>query len=221
MKIREVKNSILEGLTTFAEMNGFKVNKGGFALFSREQNPLSSIFFTYNSWGFEIDLFPWVSVDFKPITEICNQCDFNLNHSAFINLFVLEHLQKHRWHPDLKWQMQVDKTDRLILTDEMDWAAYCDNRINDLLPCAMNYIMELSVIESIDRLYNSLPIKRFNPNCSGLDTHCIIGIISAKLSQNPLYDKLKDSYTKIVRKEDFTEKMKRSFFRILDCLDAY
>lgn len=221
MKIQEVKVSILEGLTTFAEMHGYKVNKGGFALCSREQNPRSSIFFTYNTWGFEVNIFPWVSIDFKAINQICNQCGFNLNHSAFINLFVLEHIQKYKWYPDLKWQMQVDKTDRLILTDEMEWTEYCSTKIKAILPYAMNYVMNLPDISSIDQLYNSLPIERFNPNCSGLDTHCIVGIISAKLSHNPLYDRIKDSYIKIVTTENFTENMKQSFFQIVNRLEMY
>lgn len=220
MRISDIKNAILDGLRPFADIHGFKVNKGRFALVSKEQNPTSSIFFTYNSWGFEINLFPYVSVDFKEISDICKKCGFNLNHAAFVNLFVLARILKTGWHPDLKWKMQVEQTDRLLITDDMDWCDYCKERIIELMPTALEYIRRFSTIESIDRLYNDLLINRYNPYCSGLDTHCIIGTIAAKLSHNPMYEQIKGSYIEIVRTEDFTDAMKDSYFKIVDSLDS-
>ncbi len=219
MKIREVKQTVLTELTPFAEEYGFKVSKGGFALSSKERNPLTSIYFTYNTWGFEINLFPWVSIDFKEIHEICSLCGFNLNHSAFINLFVLKAINNNGWNPDLKWKMQVSSEDRFILLDGEEWINRFRETMGNLCELAMNYITKISTIESLDNLYNSLPIQKYNPNCSGLDTHCFIGLISARLSNNPKYPLLRDAYSKIVKCEDFRKETKESFWRTLKYLD--
>ena len=54
----------------------------------------------------------------------------------------------------------------------------------------------------------------YNPNCSGLNTHCIIGLISAKLSKNENYDKLEKIYSKIVEDNDFNDIDKVAFDKI-------
>ena len=243
MKIQEVKTVILEGLRPFADERGYKINKGRFRIISKGQNPLTTIYYIYNTWGFEIHLRPYVAVDFKVIHEICEKCGFGLNYCAFINLFLLEEIRKHGWHEDLRWQMQVAATDRLTLTDDRPWLEHlrkenpqagnriiltdnetwikqCNNRLGALLPYAVDYINNLSDIEGIDRLYNSFPINYNNPNCVGFDYHCMVGLISAKLAHNPQYDKLKDIYTTIMRKEDFPEATRQSFFRLVDYLDT-
>lgn len=219
MKIREVKQTVLTELIPFADEYGFRVNKSGFALSSKGRNHLSSIYFTYNTWGFEINLFPWVSIDFKEIHEICSLSGFNLNHVAFVNLYVLKAIQRYGWNPDLKWKMQVDLTDRFILVDGEDWIIRFREMISDLCDYALKYIEGLQTIESVDRLYNTLPIQKYNPNCSGLDTHCFIGLISAKLSNNPNYHRLKDVYSAIVRNEDFRDDTKESFFHAVTYLE--
>lgn len=243
MKIQEVKNVILEGLRPFADEYGYKINKGRFGIFSKNKNPITSIDFTYNTWGFENQLFPSVKVDFKIIHEICENCGFNLNFCAFINLFLLEEIHKHGWHDDLRWQMQIANTDRLTLTESElsfefmrkrypeardkiifkegnEWIERCNAIIASLLPYAVDYISQLSNIAGLDRLYNSFPINYNNPNCVGLHVHCMVGLISAKLAHNPQYDKLKDIYTTIVKKQIRVEATRQSFFRLVDYLDT-
>ena len=243
MKIQEVKNVILEGLKPFAEEIGYKINKGRFGIFSKERNPLTSIDFSYLTWGFEVQLEPYVRVDYKIIHEICEKCGFPLNYCAFINLFLLEEIHKHGWHKGLRNQMGIDQTDRLTITESEfsfeymrkekpdardkiifkegdEWIERCNAIIASLLPYAVDYINNLSDIEGIDRLYNSFPINYNNPNCVGLHVHCMVGLISAKLTHNPQYDKLKDIYTTIMRKEDFSEETRQTFFRLVDYLDT-
>ena len=59
----------------------------------------------------------------------------------------------------------------------------------------------------------------YSPYCSGLDTHCMVGLISAKLSKNADYENIKRMYQRIVKKEDFTIEMKSSFSRIVAYLE--
>ena len=65
------------------------------------------------------------------------------------------------------------------------------------------------------------PIEQYSPYCSGLDTHCMVVLISAKLSQNADYVNIKQIYHRIVEKEDFTDEMKSSFTRLTAYLDNY
>lgn len=243
MKIQEVKNVILEGLKPFAEEIGYKINKGRFGIFSKERNPLTSIDFSYLTWGFEVQLEPYVRVDYKIIHEICEKCGFPLNYCAFINLFLLEEIHKHGWHKGLRNQMGIDQTDRLTITESEfsfeymrkekpdardkiifkegdEWIERCNAIIASLLPYAVDYISQLSNIAGLDRLYNSFPINYYNPNCVGIDYHCMVGLISAKLAHNPQYDKLKDIYTTIVKKQIRVEATRQSFFRLVDYLDT-
>lgn len=56
---------------------------------------------------------------------------------------------------------------------------------------------------------------------SGLDTHCMAGLISAKLSNNAHYENIKQMYKRIVKKGDFTDGMKSSFSQLTVYLDNY
>lgn len=88
-----------------------------------------------------------------------------------------------------------------------------------MLDNAVNYINTNSCIESIDKMYNTNPLYEYNPNCSGMDTHCIIGLIAAKLNNNN-YSHIRDIYSNKVECCDFLESTKHSFFAIRDFLDV-
>ncbi len=70
MKIQDVKKQIFSTLELFASANGFKILKGRFALSRKVGSRTDEIFLTYCSWGFEINIFPYVSVDYGEITTI-------------------------------------------------------------------------------------------------------------------------------------------------------
>lgn len=87
-----------------------------------------------------------------------------------------------------------------------------------MLNNAIDYIKSNSSVESIDKMYNTNPLDEYNPNCSGMDTHCIIGLIAAKLSNNN-YLHVREIYSNKVECCDFFESTKHSFFAIRDFLD--
>ena len=222
MKIQDVKKHIFHTLEPFAAANDFKILKGRFALSRKVGNRTDEIFFTYCSWGFEVNIFPYVSVDYGEITTICNDCGFNLNHSAFINLLLLQRIKLQGFNLDLRWKMQVAQTDRFILSDdETDDYNQLDIGLFPLLPISLDFLSQYNSINSIDRLFNNPPIEQYSPYCSGLDTHCMIGLISAKLSHRTDYENIKQIYQRIVEKEDFTDDMKSSFTRLTAYLDNY
>lgn len=222
MKIEDIKNHIFSVFEPFAIANGFKAVKNRFTFIRKEGKRKEEIFFAYSSWGFEVHIFPYVSVDFDDVTSICNECDFNLNHSAFINLLLLQRIKQRGFNPDLRWKMQVAKTDRFILSDdEPEDYNRLDIELSLLLPIALDFLSQYDSINSIDQLFNNPPIEQYSPYCSGLDTHCMVGLISAKLSHNADYENIKQMYQRIVSKEDFTDDMKFSFTRLTAYIDNY
>ena len=221
MKIKEVKQRILTGLEFFAAANGFKIYKGKFCLSRKDDNRETGVFFTYNTWGVEIQIFPSVYVDFKEIRAICERCAFHLNYTAFINLRLLEKINSIGFNSDLRWQMQCANEDRVVIIEgETDMDIVIDN-IQSLMPLALDFISQTADIVLIDHLFNTIPIEKYSPYCSGLDTHCIVGLIAARLSGNTEYEKLRRMYERIVAKEDFRDDMKASFAQIVKYLDRY
>lgn len=203
MKLQDIKQHIFSELEPFAVSKGFKMLKGRFALVRKQKDRTDKILFLTNSWGFEVHIFPIVCVDFNEIRTICKKCGFNLNSSAFINLRILEEIKLHGFNDDLRWQMQIANTDRFVLTDyNMDYNLL-NKEISSLLPLALDFCAKYCSISAIDLLLNNRPIERYSPYCSGLDTHCMIGIIAAKLSQNSEYEEIKQMYQQIVMQEHY------------------
>lgn len=243
MKIKDIKEIVLGGLKPFADEHGFKINKGRFSLISKGKEPISIIEFLYISWGFSVELTPLVEIKIQAIHDICEQNGFHLNYTAYIRLFILKEIHKHGWHTGLRNQMLIDQTDSLTITDYKEefeyfreehpkakdqivctehdgWIERCNDRIMELMPYALDYIEKNGTIEAIDKLYNTLPIIRYNPNCSDFVNHCMVGIISAKLAHNPQYDELKQIYYSIMEKDNILEEYKQTFLKIIDYLDS-
>lgn len=243
MKIKDIKEIVLSGLKPFADEHGFKINKGRFSLISKRYDYQILIHFTYITCGFNVELFPYIDIKFNTVHNICEQNGFDLNYTAFINLFMLEEIHKHGWYNGLRNQMLKSNTDRvnlteyketfeylreeyplakdrIICTEHAGWIERCNDRIMELMPYALDYIEKYSTIEAIDRLYNTLPINRYDPNCSSIVHHCMIGIISAKLAHNPQYDELKQIYYSIMEKDNILEEYKQTFLKIIDYLDS-
>ena len=136
-----------------------------------------------------------------------------MNYTAFINLLFLEKYLKNKYNEDTRWKMQYNQKDRLKIFSLNDIDKSVDTILNLIYKYGLNYIEKYSNIKSIDALYNENPLA-YNPNCSGLNTHCIIGLISAKLSKNEYYDKLEKIYSKIVEDNDFNDIDKIAFDKI-------
>ena len=81
-----------------------------------------------------------------------------------------------------------------------------------LLPIALDFLSQYDSIDSIDQLFNTMPIEQYSPYCSGLDTHCMVGLISAKLSNNADYENVKRMYQRIVKKRRFHKRDEIFFF---------
>ena len=220
MKLAEVKNNFLLGFEEFAKEQNFKIVKKDFEIKKSEKEYTCAFQFDYNYWQDEIHLFPFVAIKINQIHDICKINDYDLNYTAFINLLFLEKYFKNKYNEYTRWKMQYNQKDRFKIFNLKDIDKSVDATLNLIYKYGLNYIEKYSNIKSIDALYNENPLA-YNPNCSGLNTHCIIGLISAKLSKNINYDKLEKIYSKIVRENDFNEIDKVAFEKIKKYLKNY
>ena len=220
MKLTEVKNNFLLGFEEFAKEQNFKIVKKDFEIKKSEKEYTFAFQFDYNYWQDEIHLFPFVAIKINQIHDICKINDYDLNYTAFINLLFLEKYFKNKYNEDTCWKMQYNQKDRFKIFSLNDIDKIIDKTLNLIYKYGLNYIEKYSNIKSIDALYNENPLA-YNPNCSGLNTHSIIGLISAKLSKNINYDNLEEIYSKIVRENDFNEIDKVAFEKIKNYLKNF
>ena len=220
MKLIEVKNNFLLGFEEFAKEQNFKIVKKDFEIKKYEKEYTFAFQFDYNYWQDEIHLFPFVAIKLNQIHDICKINGYDLNYTAFINLLFLEKYFKNKYNEDTCWKMQYNQKDRLKIFSLNDIDKIIDKTLNLIYKYGLNYIEKYSNIKSIDALYNENPLA-YNPNCSGLNTHSIIGLISAKLSKNINYDNLEEIYSKIVRENDFNEIDKVAFEKIKNYLKNF
>lgn len=217
MKLSEVKNELLVGLTPFAATNGFKISKGHFLMNKKTLMGSASISFEHMSGLENIQIQPYVEIKIDAIHDICKKHGFNLNYTAFINLFVLESVLNNTYTSDTQWKLQINQKERFSVRSIQDISTIIKQLI-PMLDNAINYINTNSSVESIDKMYNTNPLYEYNPNCSGMDTHCIIGLIASKLN-NSNYSHIRELYSNTVNSRDFLDSTKRSFFSIRDFLD--
>ena len=201
MEISKIKNHLLCYLTPFASKHGLKVVKSRFCLKREDENNEFQFSFDYNSWGDEIHLFPYVQIKNKIIHHVCKVNGFHLNYTAFINLLILNKIYNGDYTDDTKWEMQYNRQDRFVIFNENN-LKNAEQRMEKLLPIGLNYLESYANIYAIDKMYNIPPLDRQNPNCSGLDTQCIIGLISAKISNNVNYDNICEQYSDLIHSND-------------------
>ena len=204
MKLTEVKNNFLLGFEEFAKEIKFKIVKKDFEIKKSTKEYTCAFQFDYNYWQDEIHLFPFVTIKINRIHDACKINGYDLNYTAFINLLFLEKYFKNKYNEDTRWKMQYNQKDRFKIFSLKDIDKAVDTTLNLIYKYGLNYIEKYSNIKSIDDLYNENPLA-YNPNCSGLNTYCIIGLISAKLSKNTNYPKLEKIYSKIVNDNDFND----------------
>lgn len=88
--------------------------------------------------------------------------------------------------------------------------------IKRLLPYAFEYFNWVGSLEAIDRLYNQLPIQH-NVNTITLLSQVAVGLTAAKLTGNPDYDNIKNSYLEVLKQRLNDDK---PLLRLIDYLDS-
>lgn len=84
----------------------------------------------------------------------------------------------------------------------------------------MEYLETNNNVYAIDKMYNTPPLNKQNPNCSGFDTQCIIGLISAKLAHNENYGQICDYYSSSINSEDMLQDTRHKFESIMKFIET-
>lgn len=213
MKLSEIRNNLLTTLSPLVLNDGFKPNKTLFCLKRDDKNNECQFSFDHNSWSDEIHLLPYVQIKNKMIHSICEANDFHLNYTAFINLLLLKKIYNGTYTEDSRWQMQYNQQDRFVIHNDSDFEKAKTEMIK-LLPIGLHYLNTNTNIFAIDKMYNMAHLDIQNPNCSGLDTQFIIGLISAKLAHNPNYEQICGFYSSAINSADVPADTIRKFQRI-------
>lgn len=214
MKLQNIKEHLLAELAKEECLQGYKVSKKDFAFKMKIKDVELKIIFTNNNWIDEIHLIPWVCIKVKAIHEMCEKFGFDLNYTAYINLFILEKVVKGEFNKSTRRKLQYDLKDCFVLFSEDITEVMI--KMKELLMYAMDYIKKNSTIEAIDKLYNEDPTYKYNPHCAGMQCHCIVGLVAAKLSNNPNFKQIAEIYSHIMNDnpDDFLPKDIESFNRI-------
>lgn len=91
----------------------------------------------------------------------------------------------------------------------------------ELLSIGLKYLDTNNNIYAIDRMYNTPPLNIRNSNCSGLDTQCIIGLISAKLAHNDQYEQICNYYSNVIKSADVLDDTRCKFEYIKDYIKSF
>lgn len=192
MKLSDIKKEYFLLLEDKMKEFGFKPNKKDFAFKKETKDVLFQISIIYN-FGVEcVELLPFMEIKRKDIHKICELNNYELNYTAFINLFLYQEILKGNFNDETEWTMGYNETDRFKVYNSTDMKVFC-HFLSDFMTNVMFFFEKYSTLNGIDSLFNTDPEFKFNPYCSGMDTHCIIGLISAKLC-NHNYEEIKEVY---------------------------
>lgn len=209
MNLVQVKTKFFEEFGPFFKQIGFKTNKGDFSANNKDSGQIGSIYFLTYSGPYGPELEPKVCVKNNTIHKICEQNNVYLNYTAFIDLFTLYYIANG------KKPNRYKSENRFVIESEED-ILFFFKRYKKMLPYALDYIKKYSDIKEIDKLYNDDPFNEHNPNCSGRNTHYIIGLISSFLC-NHNYEQIKGIYSELIKKTN--EDAIADFQTIVDFLE--
>lgn len=115
--------------------------------------------------------------------------------------------------------MQYDKQDRFVIFDNRDLEK-AKTELIKLLSMGLKYFHDHDDIYAIDKMYNTPPLNKQNPNCSDFDTQCVIGLISAKLARNGNYEQISSYYSNLIRSADMLQDTRNKFERIKKSIET-
>lgn len=221
MKVSEVKEKLLILLNPLCIELGYKTNKGRFSINKKQGNVSSSLHFLTNHWFDEVQVIPYVEIDIKEINDIWKKFDEYIGYTYYMNLRELKD-----WYNigEISWEKFVKNNgNRYKLFNYENNLIEAFNEIGNLFKdYGLKYIDDFGSIEGVNRLYNENYLDNNNPHCSGFNVKGVVGLIAAKLSDNPNYEVISAYYTDIINQHKkantMTKKDIEIFFKIKEYL---
>lgn len=219
MNLSDTRKKMFELLTPLSLDLGYKINKSQYLLSKKEQNKTSQLHFTYNYWFDEIQIFPYVDVNIKEINDIWIMFDEYISYTYSMNLKKLKDFYD---IGDIDWTKFNDgERDRYkIFNIDNDLVDTC-NKIEILFQkYGVKYITDFGSIEGVDKIYNNLKESN-NPHCAGFQVRSVVGLISAKLSDNKNYDEISNFYTAKIKQHEINNSMTKKDIEIFYNVKKY
>ncbi len=217
MKINEVKKCILEGLEPYANLHGYKIKKQAFAIEKKEKEVMHRLYFTYNYWYDEVQLFPAVEVSIHKINEVILKFDGiaqNFHHKTYWqNLNKLAYWYQQKSLIDFEYE---DRDKYKIFADtDINWVV--EDCITKFEKYGIRYVDDFGSIEKIGKLFNP---QNLNLDDDLLLRNLILGLITARLTENN-YPETAKIYTDFVdeNKSEISESYVDLFFKVKQYLE--
>lgn len=211
MKIKDVFNSIVNGINPFLIEQNFICNKNKQEFKRSHNNIIQIIRFLFHKKENKIYLKLEIIIKLLDIEHIY-QSVTNIDGRPYLTIgndfLILRNKEDdfdYKKKPTTYWLIETDKdVENIIINFEYNFN-------ETILP----YFNENSKIERVDYLLNSYPLKMSIHNYL-YPLRANIGIIAAKLNNNPNYEKLIKEYIKEL--EDAEENYKNEFQKIIEIL---
>ncbi len=145
--------------------------------------------------------------EIKDVTGRPEQADFTLTLLDGVVFDSAENFKQYRHlSPD---------TPVFIIDDENSYEPVVDY-LRTLLPYAAKFFESVDTIEKLDKLYNRLPIR--NTPLASVPEHASVGLISAKLTNNPNYEVLKTAYIQYLKENKYDTINTNVFNGVIDLI---
>ncbi|MFZ4798523.1 MAG: hypothetical protein ACOYMA_13585 [Bacteroidia bacterium] len=220
MKVSEVKTKLLDLLTPFSNEIGYKINKNRFSISKEHNNINATLQFTTNSWFDEVQIMPSVNVNIKEINDIWKMFNEYASITYSMNLNELKD-----WY-DLgvvSWEkFQLNKKDRHQIFNYETDLMHANLEIQYLFnKYGLRYINDFGSIEGVNKLYNQSLDDLKSYHCAGFQVRSVVGLIAAKLSNNPDYIKISEFYTNKINEHKLNDTMTKKDIEIFFKVKAY
>lgn len=206
--ITTIREIMPGSLKEYAAENGFTINNGKFSLNRRKNDCRQSLIFL-SSYYVQTCVKPVAYLKIPLIESICERCGFVYGGwVAQLELLCAEKIEKELKKLEEEQATSEERECRIggirnamthyrfdgefEIWDEND-VHKASEKIQQQLPYAQKFFERYNGLESIDRNYNALPIRR-DYYCIGIKAQTVCGIIAAYVMKNPDYYEVKKGY---------------------------
>ena len=216
--ITTIREIMLGSLKEYAAENGFTINKSDFSLNRRKNDCRQSLLFL-SSYYVQTCVKPVVYLKIPLIESICERCGFVYGGwVAQLELLCAEKIEKELKKLEEEQATSEERECRIggirnamthyrfdrefEIWDEND-VHKASEKIQQQLPYAQKFFERYNGLESIDRNYNALPIRR-DYYCISITAQAVCGIIAAYVMKNPDYYEIKKGYLETYKLDEST-----------------
>lgn len=236
--ITTIKEIMLGSLKDYAAENGFTINNGKFSLNRRKNDCRQSLIFL-SSYYVQTCVNPVAYIKIPIVDTICERCGFRFGgFVAQLDILCAEKIEKElkkleerqasskECHGKIKeivttyTHTNIHPDNEFEIWDEND-VHKASEKIQQQLPYAQKFFERYNGLESIDQIFNALPI-RWDNYCTGICRQACAGIIAGFILGNSNYDQIKKGFLEAIHSVYPTKKnYADEFLTLCDYLESF